>query len=1434
MKTDISKLPLKEWKHSLGVFLQMGRVQLDSDWNEQSELSLRLLQRQTEDVVRTGSPNHGFRVDDRILLDAMDARERWLAEKANNADPDPSVHIDYFDFKTGTGSLSFSGAGALVHKLKAPRDLSLWKEIVFAAKGSFADNECTFFLGQGATRGLLTTTRDPGDIDGWRIFRVNLTTAVPAPPVDLKQIDSYGFVTVKAKSYQIDFIKLDSPIRQILVNTVSTAPFTTTVNLGDTASLRINDSDRFWHSVVLEATKVTAVGYELPAVKDLSHARQLIVAVGKTAAPPPAFNVTLTDVNNQSVVVAGGVNTDIGAWRVTSFPLTMGGPFDKTKVKSIQWGGLTPATVYHIAPVLLESDLQNNLVIMGGDGTAEGAGRFYGDGLAAIKESHETYFTQVDLPEATSLPMSAPAAGMKRVDLAYLDLWERPITYIEDADIREIALEGPDTCTRTRLIAQVRILKGAEVAAASPNPAPVPLADFGNLPQFGKGVLTTKDKADVVVDACADPCEPAIAGTFLGEENRLFRVEIQRFGGIGPAANVSTALFKWSRENGAVATALTSNAAAGDFSVIVEKPELYKVGDLIEISNDLIDLVTGPYEDTAGHKNHERGELRKISSISLPDRRISWQDALSPEPQFHGGLTRAHRLAYHASIRRWDGLLAATAGDIVLADGVVIEFGGQDMMPGDYWVFATRVVDRSVERLVEQPPHGILHRYFPLAQISRNMGGGSQIVVVSDVRPHFDALTTLKATDVAYDPGQCTIMGGVTNVQQAIDAICNADMGAGIADHNKYLHGSGVVCGLQVHCNPDRNLITIEKGYALDCEGNIIRVTSPIFYKLIDEAKNLNAIDNLGNGEVWLSMTRGAGESANLHLENAGHPSFWNKVLEGTLLMDFYHDCIENLVKFFKSNFMPFSTSTIPVIAQHKLIISLLNLFWQLAQPLTGQYVFLSPTEDKILHDFYNKLHDLLASKTMCAMFDKLTSFPAYPYTAPVPGIDTAFGLFHFHRRMRAHPGGKLVYTCGFGPNIDVYDVTTKALVASLDFPGGNNTEVQDVAFSNDGLTMFAVAVLNNQDSVFASAAVNLTTNVHTWGATHVVCDLKFVTLGTSRLPAHAGKLYAIGLANGFYVLDPNNIPLAPAADVPFNATGMMEINDDNDCAIVAQANGTPINTVNLNFNRCALIRLSAVAAPVVFYICNGQDLYNDIAVVGPTAYITADVGLNKALLRFTLATGVQLPGPIDLKTKSIVRIQPTLDKRFMLVSMADQHKLERIDLTQNIPAVDLNFRVPVQIIPIDLVASGARNEMYVLNILSNTVSTIDVAAVFAGPQPPYTAEPPLTLSQYRTQMVHAFTDLLVVFGQYLKDCFCEHFLVDCPDCHGDEKIYLGSIEIKVDPKTGKPEVYKICNFTKRRYVRSERLMEYWLSAIPIIPLLKQAVAELCCKVVIP
>ena len=106
----------------------------------------------------------------------------------------------------------------------------------------------------------------------------------------------------------------------------------------------------------------------------------------------------------------------------------------------------------------------------------------------------------------------------------------------------------------------------------------------------------------------------------------------------------------------------------------------------------------------------------------------------------------------------------------------------------------------------------------------------------------------------------------------------------------------------------------------------LIRVTNPIFYNLIDEAKKIGAIDNAGNGEVWLSMTRGAGESANLHLEIATAQSFWQKVLQGTLLEDFFNDCIKNIITLFKTSFLPFGSTAIPVIQQQKLLISFLTV----------------------------------------------------------------------------------------------------------------------------------------------------------------------------------------------------------------------------------------------------------------------------------------------------------------------------------------------------------------------------------------------------------------------------------------------------------------------------------------------------------------------------
>ncbi|HEX7048863.1 MAG TPA: DUF6519 domain-containing protein [Longimicrobiales bacterium] len=1431
MKTDISKLSFDELKQDLGVYLQMGRVQLDSDWNEQAELWLRRLQRQGADTAGTGSPNHGFRVDVRILLDALDSREGWAAEPALG-DPVPQPFIDYFDHRTGVGSLSVEGAVALVRALERPLDLSGLAEVVIAVKGAFAAGECVFFLGQGGTRAELTTVEDAAGVDGWRIFRADPTTL--SASIDLAAVDAYGFTGLnKAERYTFDSVRVDLPIREPLVAMGSARDFDATAPApGVVPEVTIHDDDRIWRSTALRVTRASAIAYALPAVRDLRPVRRLVVAARTVGGGAPTYDLTLVDATTgaQEVTLAGPAVTNADGWEIRSYALPQTG-IDWSQVASVRWDGLDSTATYLFAPVLIEMALDGNLVIMGGDGTAEGAGRFYGDGLAAVKASHETYFNQRDLPAPDPAPLAPPADGMCRADLAYLDLWERPVTYIEDPELREIALEGPDTTTRTRLVAQVRLLTGTEVPSGGAEPEP-PLAAFHALPATGGGTLTTKDNPAAVLDPCADPCEPAVVGTFVGEENRLFRVEIHEAGGIGAAGAPGTARFKWSRENAAVACPLIVNADAGTLSVRVEQPELFRVGDLIEIGDDLDDLITGPHTD----RRQTRGELRRITAIDLEGRLLSWEEATAPDPAFHAPLGRDYRLAYHAKVRRWDGILDATPGDIVLDDGVVIELGGADMIPGDFWVFTTRVADRSVERLIEAPARGIRHRYYELAVIRRCTTGGQETVVVEDRRPTFRPLPELHAADIAFDPSACIrhddpTWAQVGNVQEAIDAICRVDLAEDIKLHNRMLHGHGVVCGLKVRCNSgDRREVIVETGYALDCDGAGIHVRSNQRFDIVGRAEAAGLLDTSGNGEVCLTIGRDVTQDAAIDVEASVPQSFWDSVLEGTLLLDFYEHCIESLLNFLKQQFLPFPATAVPVPDSHRRVVSFLNLLWQFVNPSTGQYVFLSKAgplskakgEHDYLEAFYHELRSRIASETFCGMFDAADPFPAYPYEVP-PGIDTAFGHFRFHARLRLHPDGRYAYTCGGGNFIHVYDLSAAELVAALEFPGGENVEVQDVAFSADGREVYAVGLLD-EDSVFATATID-GDGTHTWGPTSMVCDIEFVTLATS--PAAPKQLLAIGKSRGLFILDPAAIAMTPTPAVAFNATGLLATSEKGDVLYAAENGVTPPGTAAANFTRIRSIDLTNLAGAPIFFNVTGTDLACDVIRVGDTLYVTGDAapGHTRTLWSFNATDGTNA-NQADLGFDTPTRLAALPAEDQILITLASENKVVRTTLAAD--KVDPEYRIPVQIMPAAIAATAKGNLVAVLNFFSNTLSIIDVATVTATSPPAYTAEPPLDLADYRQDIIDAYTALVKRFGQYLKDCFCDQFLVDCPECGPDDKVYLGCVEIR------NGQVYHICNFTKRHYVKSFRTYGYWLSTIPILPLVKQAFAKFCCTVLEP
>ena len=121
------------------------------------------------------------------------------------------------------------------------------------------------------------------------------------------------------------------------------------------------------------------------------------------------------------------------------------------------------------------------------------------------------------------------------------------------------------------------------------------------------------------------------------------------------------------------------------------------------------------------------------------------------------------------------------------------------------------------------------------------------------------------------------------------------------------------------------------------------------------------------------------------------------------------------------------------------------------------------------------------------------------------------------------------------------------------------------------------------------------------------------------------------------------------------------------------------------------------------------------------------------------------------------------------------------------------------------------------LNLVSNSLSAIDIELVMGDS---FDLAP---LVEYRRAAVEAFVDLVGGFAQYLKDCICDHFLVRCPPRLQNKDLDLAAVSIRGG------SVYKVCNFSRRRYVKSFPTVGYWLSLVPVLPALRELLGQACC-----
>ena len=476
-----------------------------------------------------------------------------------------------------------------------------------------------------------------------------------------------------------------------------------------------------------------------------------------------------------------------------------------------------PATTPDAFRIQVSTDGKNQITI--------GPGRMYVDGLLVENHGAPVYAWDSALDESSGSPQPPPpppAAGQPNANavnfwnqpcvpnnlanpppagiyLAYLDVWRRPVTYIEDPSLVDVAI-GIETTGRLQMAWQVNLLP---VPPSSPWTCDTPDSEIPW--PVTAGLLTI----NTVPSGPSGPCCLTTGTGYTGLENQLYRVEIHIPGSLGTALTpgpVGAATFKWSRENASVQTAVTNivagkNSAGGSASVLTvlslgrDQVLGFGAGNWIEITNQFLD------------DNCQPGQLYKIDSVDPSNSSITLTTPLAPG--FPPAATSASAPApQYTRISRWDqqgkiyltsngtstlyydldALYAASATatnpngnpngfygipvpppgtTLILENGITVEFGVSSangrFLSQDYWSFAARTADGSLNpQLNQAPPQGIHHHRTKLSIVTLGASPGA-----TDCRLPW-------APAEAGGCGCCTYTVGKTGDYQTIQAAIDA------------------------------------------------------------------------------------------------------------------------------------------------------------------------------------------------------------------------------------------------------------------------------------------------------------------------------------------------------------------------------------------------------------------------------------------------------------------------------------------------------------------------------------------------------------------------------------------------------------------------------------------------------------------------------------
>ena len=732
MTRAISRDSFNELKQYLGVHLQQGRVILDSDWNEGQDIMANLARRLGQDAFGEGVLDEGFEIlpvvpisDTQALFrsvyfqgglpllfrfplaqpfDAFESVDGWTLSgpgKLRLSKDQPYEGTSFLRVSDHTGQVE------LARTLPATVDLSAFQfghfryrlNQALALPPATLPGTASFFIeDELGKRNVYRMTGLWNAKDRW--------TPNGVLPLDLHFgiFDLELFPAVRSLGYRTTFVSVGASSTVSWSVTAGTLPpgvtlapvsgnskyaqltgtptasglfnFTITATTGSTSKSRAfmlrvqepparpgngfvaNQTTSFWDSLLQRIT--TPMG--TPA--DLTQIARYGFQIFQQSPAPLIWDFDALYFGNHAMINQAATNNFL-----------ISGPQQRQLTDLFQ----DVAQAFD-TPVL---DPTGAIIFDTLSRAFDRGPRVYSNGLACTQTRDILYSEQADPDD----PPLTPPTNAVRQDLVYLDVWLEPVTYVEDPELREIALGGPDTATRMQIRQRVRVAQG------------------GTLPTgngMGTGTLSTE-------------------GSYTDRANRLYLIQIDTAGDIG------TATFRWSEDNGSTIQRVIEAIPPGSTKLKVEDASAFQPGDFILLRKEF------------------RDEQHRIAAIS--GNTITLQEPTGSSVTF--ALADRPKIqrwnGFHVPIVA-DSNDSTVSAAIALSHGVAVRFGGKAMKRGDVWTFRARYLagDDSagissatrIEALNFELPQGVKHYYAPLAQLTRDPGAHdpNRVEVVSDRR----------------------------------------------------------------------------------------------------------------------------------------------------------------------------------------------------------------------------------------------------------------------------------------------------------------------------------------------------------------------------------------------------------------------------------------------------------------------------------------------------------------------------------------------------------------------------------------------------------------------------------------------------------------------------------------------------------------------------